>query len=165
MVGNWLICCHGCLREINLKGQSFGQIYKSFPCQNWCYTIFPLQYVCSYILFSTVVNIHKKSDKKPDSSSSRHRTSQQSSIPSSIPSPKQGSLSSGNATTSFRIRSNINQKIVLYIINYFIISCVIGLGMNAWVTLKFTIILKFHNSNLVHNNFNIWYSPNVSLHS
>ena len=39
-----------------------------------------------------VVNTHKK-DKKPDSPSSRHRTS---SIPSSIPSPKQGSLSSGN---------------------------------------------------------------------
>ena len=106
------------------------------------------------ILFSTVVNTHKKSDKKPDSPSSRHRTSWQSSIPSSIPSPKQGSLSSGNDTTSFKIRSNINQKIVLYIINYFI-SCVIGLGMNAWVTLKFTIILKFYNSNLVRSNFNI----------
>ena len=43
---------------------------------------------------------HKKLDKKPDSPSSGcHRTSRQSSIPSSIPSPKQGSLSSGHNDT------------------------------------------------------------------
>ena len=53
-----------------------------------------------YIIYSLlVVNTHKKSDKKPDSPSSRHRTSQQISIPSSIPSPKQGSLPSGVMAT------------------------------------------------------------------
>ena len=46
-----------------------------------------------------VVNTHKK-DKKPDSPSSHHRIGRQSSIPSSIPSPKQGLLSSGNDNTS-----------------------------------------------------------------
>ena len=57
---------------------------------------------CVYLYCLLVVNTHshKKSDKKPDSpSSGRHRTSRQSSIPSSIPSPKQGSLSSGNDDT------------------------------------------------------------------
>ena len=57
-----------------------------------------------YIIYSLlVVNTHKKSDKKPDSPSNRHRTSRQSSIPSSIPSPKQGSLSSGNDNTSLAV--------------------------------------------------------------
>ena len=51
------------------------------------------------VIIYSLVNTHKK-DKKPDSPSSRHRTARQSSIPSSIPSPKQGSLSSGNDNTS-----------------------------------------------------------------
>ena len=60
------------------------------------------QYVCVHVImyFLLVVNTHKKSDKKPDSPGGRHRTSRQSSIPSSIPSPKQGSLSSGNNNSS-----------------------------------------------------------------
>ena len=57
-------------------------------------------YIPMLLCFLLVVNTHKKSDKKPDSPGGRHRTSRQSSIPSSIPSPKQGSLSSGNNITS-----------------------------------------------------------------
>ena len=49
-----------------------------------------------------VVNTHKK-DKKPDSPSSRHRTGRESSIPSSIPSPKQGSLSSCNDNVNIKL--------------------------------------------------------------
>ena len=58
-----------------------------------------MQYMCVIMYSLLVVNTHKK-DKKPDSPSSRHRTGRQSSIPSSIPSPKQGSLSSGNDNIS-----------------------------------------------------------------
>ena len=54
-----------------------------------------MQYMCVIMYSLLVVNTHKK-DKKSDSPSSHHRTGWQSSIPSSIPSPKQGSLSSGN---------------------------------------------------------------------